>query len=201
MGYRQLTQEQRYQISALLVAGKSQRQIATLLGCHSSTISRELRRNGTSQGYQADRAHRSSEQRRSLATKAHKQVYTLIDWVSSLIRKRWSPDQIAGVMARLESLRVSRQWIYDLIHRDRIKGGTLWTYGRQPRRRRCQRSLAKRAGLGKIPNRTGIEHRPRRLISEVTWGTGKATRSCTAISSRALPHWWSVGAATCWQAS
>lgn len=160
MGYRQLTQEQRYQISALLVAGKSQRQIAFLLGCHSSTVSRELRRNGTSQGYQADRAHQISDGRRRLAAKAHKRVYSLIDWVSRLIRKRWSPDQIAGVMTRLGALRVSRQWIYDLIHRDRARGGRLWTYGRHPRRRRSQRSLAKRAGLGKIPNRTGIEHRP-----------------------------------------
>lgn len=160
MGYRQLTQEQRYQISALLVAGRSQRQIATVVGCHSSTISRELRRNGTSREYQADSAHRTSEQRRRQATKAHKRVHSLIDWVSGLIRKRWSPDQIAGVMARLGSLRVSHQWIYDLIHRDRAKGGKLWTYGRYPRRRRSQRSLAKRAGLGKIPNRTGIEQRP-----------------------------------------
>ncbi|HAU18548.1 MAG TPA: IS30 family transposase, partial [Marinobacter adhaerens] len=39
MKYRQLTQAQRYQISALRVAGKSQRQIAAMLGRHSSTLS------------------------------------------------------------------------------------------------------------------------------------------------------------------
>lgn len=160
MGYRQLTQEQRYQISALLVAGKSQRQIAEMLGCHSSTICRELRRNGITGGYQANQAQQRSDQRRRLAAKAHKRVSSLIDWVSRLIRKRWSPEQIAGLMARMGELRVSRQWIYDLILRDRAKGGKLWTYGRHSRKRRAQRNLAKRAGLGKIPNRTGIEHRP-----------------------------------------
>lgn len=170
MGYRQLTQEQRYQISALLVAGKSQRQIATMLGCHSSTISREIKRNGTSKGYQAEPAQRSSEQRRRQAAKTHKRVSSLIDWVSRLIRKRWSPDQIAGLMARMGELRVSRQWIYDLILRDRAKGGKLWTYGRHSRRRRAQRSLAKRAGLGKIPNRTGIEHRPPEVDQRLTVG-------------------------------
>jgi IS30 family transposase len=160
MGYRQLTQEQRYQISALRVAGKSQRQIATILGCHNSTVCRELHRNATAGGYQAALAQQRSDQRRRQANKAHKRASSLIDWVSRLIQKRWSPDQIAGLMARLGQLRVSRQWIYDLILRDRANGGKLWTYGRHSRRRRAQRDLAKRAGLGKIPNRTGIEHRP-----------------------------------------
>ena len=170
MGYRQLTQEQRYQISALLVAGMSQRQIAEMVGCHSSTICREVRRNGTNGSYQATQAQQRSDQRRRLATKAHKRVSSLIDWVSRLIRKRWSPDQIAGLMARMGELRVSRQWIYDLILRDRAKGGKLWTYGRHSRRRRAQRSLAKRAGLGKIPARTGIEHRPPEVDQRLTVG-------------------------------
>ncbi|WP_128082388.1 helix-turn-helix domain-containing protein [Halomonas sp. KX33721] len=45
MGYRQLTQAQRYQIFAHRDVGLSQRQIAQQLGIHSSTVSRELRRN------------------------------------------------------------------------------------------------------------------------------------------------------------
>lgn len=93
MGYRQLTQEQRYQISALLVAGKSQRQIAVMLGCHSSTICRELRRNGTPGNYQATQAQQHSDQLRRQEAKAHKRASSLIGWVSRLIRKRWSPDQ------------------------------------------------------------------------------------------------------------
>ncbi|WP_410330039.1 type II toxin-antitoxin system ParD family antitoxin [Marinobacter sp.] len=72
MKYRQLTQAQRYQISALRVAGKSQRQIATLLGCHSSTISRELRRNSV-HGYEPERAQHQATIRRQTAFKRHKQ--------------------------------------------------------------------------------------------------------------------------------
>jgi len=60
MKYRQLTQTQRYQISALHVAGKSQRQIAAMPGCHNSTISRELRRNSI-QGYEPEKGSTSGK--------------------------------------------------------------------------------------------------------------------------------------------
>ncbi len=43
--YRQLTQEERYQISALKQLGHTQRQIAQVSGRSPSTISRKLRRN------------------------------------------------------------------------------------------------------------------------------------------------------------
>lgn len=44
MGYRQLTQAERYQIFAHRDLGLSQRQLAQQLGIHSSTVSREMRR-------------------------------------------------------------------------------------------------------------------------------------------------------------
>lgn len=171
MGYRQLTQAQRYQISALLTVGRSQRQIAETLGCHNTTISREIRRNSGGAGYEPDQTQHQSEQRRACAYKAHKQLSSLIHWVSGLIRKSWSPDQIAGVMALIGSgIRVSRQWIYELIQRDRRAGGDLWSFCRQPRCRRDQRQQAKQAGLGKIPNRTGIEQRPAAVETRLTIG-------------------------------
>ena len=37
--YRQLTQQQRYQIQALTAAGLNQTQIAAYIGCHRSTVS------------------------------------------------------------------------------------------------------------------------------------------------------------------
>ncbi|MFV0182632.1 helix-turn-helix domain-containing protein, partial [Empedobacter falsenii] len=43
--YKQLDQEQRYQIGILLTAGKSKKDIADLIGVHKSTITRELQRN------------------------------------------------------------------------------------------------------------------------------------------------------------
>jgi IS30 family transposase len=88
-------------------------------------------------------------------------VPSLVHWIEKQIQYEWSPDQIAGFMSRVGSIKVSRQWIYHLIYRDRLAGGSLWTYCRLPHQRRYQRHLAKRAGLGKIPGRVGIEHRPK----------------------------------------
>ena len=50
-GYTQLTQEQRYQIYALMKAELNQSEIAMIVGVHKSTISRELRRNTGQKGY------------------------------------------------------------------------------------------------------------------------------------------------------
>jgi IS30 family transposase len=68
-----------------------------------------------------------------------------------------------------KSVRVSHQWIYDLIHRDRLNGGYFWRY-RRHRNSRGPMRKAKDAGLGKIPNRTGIEHRPEEVESRGTLG-------------------------------
>ena len=47
MTYHQLTQEERYLITAQLMCRSSPAQIARLLGRHRSTIGRELKRNRT----------------------------------------------------------------------------------------------------------------------------------------------------------
>lgn len=169
MKYRQLTQTQRYQISALRVAGKSQRQIAAVLGCHNSTISRELRRNSI-QGYEPESAQHQANTRRRAAFKHHKRVPWLTNWISKRLKEYWSPEQIAGFMSRMESpVQVSHQWIYDLIHRDRLQGGKLWRYCRH-RNNRGRKRRAKEAGLGKIPNRVGIECRPQEIEDRATLG-------------------------------
>ncbi len=49
--YKQLTSEQRYQISGLKKAGLKQSQIAGEVGVDKSTISRELRRNKGQRGW------------------------------------------------------------------------------------------------------------------------------------------------------
>ena len=160
MGYRQLTQIQRYQIFAYLETGISQRQIAKTIGVHSSTISREIRRNGLTSGYAPEQAQAASDQRRRTAWKVTKRLPVLIRWVKGQLMDEWSPQQISGFMANANGVYVSHQWIYALIWDDKKHGGILWKRLRLPRQRRYQRQLAKRAGLGKIPHRVGIEQRP-----------------------------------------
>ena len=56
--YTQLTQEERYQIEALLKMGHHQSEIAVVLKRHKSTISREVRRNCGLHGYRPKQAQR-----------------------------------------------------------------------------------------------------------------------------------------------
>ncbi|MET4696320.1 helix-turn-helix domain-containing protein [Endozoicomonas lisbonensis] len=64
MSYTQLTEHDRITIWSLKREGKSQAEIARRLGCHRSTISRELKRNHTQSGYDAHTAHQLAEERR-----------------------------------------------------------------------------------------------------------------------------------------
>ena len=63
-GYTQLTEEQRYQIHALMKAGHYPTEIATIIDVHKSTISRESARNRGLRGYRPTQAHRFAMNRR-----------------------------------------------------------------------------------------------------------------------------------------
>ncbi|WP_160171441.1 hypothetical protein [Marinobacter nitratireducens] len=112
------------------MAGKSQRQIAAILCCYNSKISRELRRNRI-HGYQPEMAQHSPTIRRRAAFKRHKRSQWLRDWVAERLKEHWSPERIAGFMRRMNiPVQVSHQWVYDFIHRDRLLGGHLWSFCR-----------------------------------------------------------------------
>ena len=61
--YTQLTREQRYQIQALMKAGRDQTETTEIIGFHKATISRELRRNRGLRGYRSKQAHNFSVER------------------------------------------------------------------------------------------------------------------------------------------
>lgn len=63
MNYTHLTQAERYQIAILNKAGHDQSEIARVMNRHSSTISRELRRNRGQRGYRPKQAHEFSQAR------------------------------------------------------------------------------------------------------------------------------------------
>src|SRR5882762_3389352 len=95
MNYKQLAREQRYQIYALKKAGQNQSQIAQVLGCHKSTISRELERNRGRKGYYPYQADELAYDRQC---EAYRSRITWATWqmVERLLRQEWSPEQIAG---------------------------------------------------------------------------------------------------------
>lgn len=156
MSYTQLTQEQRYQIAALLQMEHSKSEIARVLNVHRSTISRELNRNRGQRGYRPKQAHQFALTRRKKATLRLGEA----DWekIEAKIRADWSPEQISGRFAQTGVLRVSHEWIYQHIYADKRAGGDLWNH------LRCQKKRRKRAGgrdrRGIIPDKVSIEVRP-----------------------------------------
>jgi transposase, IS30 family len=155
--YKHLTQEQRYQIDALLKEKVSQTRIAQIVGVHKSTISREVRNNRGACGYFAAQAHRMAiDQRRDKAPRRiQKPTWDLIE--EKLRTDQWSPQQIAGWLAAQGLPRVSHERIYQYVRRDKAEGGDLHKHlrARRPYRRR---GLPARQGA--IVGRTSIEERP-----------------------------------------
>lgn len=152
--YTHLAQEERYQIYALMRAGHAQTDIAALLGRSPSTVSRELARNRGSRGYRPRQA-----QARALA-RARVRI-TERQWmaVAALMRKQWSPGQIADRAGLEGTLDIRHESIYRFVYAEKGSGGTLWRHLRGRRRYR-KRHGAGRDCRGRIPGRIGIEHRP-----------------------------------------
>ena len=126
--YHQLTQEERYSITALRVSGNSQAEIARLLERHPSTIGRELRRNRTTHdgGYRAEKAHSyATARRRRCRRKARFSVKDMAR-VARLLRAKWSPEQISGTLKARGELDISHETIYRRIRWDKKIGGSLW---------------------------------------------------------------------------
>lgn len=142
MGYRQLTQDERYVMARLLHQGHSYRSVGLILDRAASTISREHRRNATMHDgrYRAEKAHQYALARRRRNRKGSQ--YSLEEWavVAKLLRRKWSPGQIVGRRKRLRQATMSKESIYRYVRRERRAGGQLWRelrilskYGRKRR--------------------------------------------------------------------
>ena len=155
-----LTCEKRCQIEALLQTGLSQAAIARALKVDASTISRELKRNGSKGGYRCKQAHAKAQKRRKQASCVRRKITPeVVGIVEKRLREdQWSPDQISGRLA-LEGIFVSHEWIYRHIWKDRKNGGDLWIFLRH-RGRKYNRRGEKTAGRGLIPGRVDISQRP-----------------------------------------
>ena len=157
MSYTQLTREQRYQISALREAHHNQTEIAAIIGCHKSTISRELRRNFGQRDYFAKLAQLMAQQRRR---RSHRPRITSKTWRSVVrwLRQDWSPEQICNWLSGKRQANVSHERIYQYIYADQRRGGSLYRHLRsQKKQRRRYRGYQRR---GQIPNRVSIDKRP-----------------------------------------
>lgn len=119
-GYDQLTLEDRCEIARRRDAGETLRQIAAAMDRAPSTISRELKRN-TSAGpragpYRPAYAHDQAKARRWRGSRLERDA-TLQGAVLARLALGWSPEQVAGRLAREAGQRVlSHESIYRFIY-------------------------------------------------------------------------------------
>ena len=159
---------EREEISRGIVAGNSMRAIALQLGRPPSTISREINRNGGCHHYRAAKADQNAWDN-ALRPKACKLVLNndLTKVVGLKLKRKWSPQQIAGWLKREnpgdEFNQVSHETIYRSLFiqaRGALKK-ELQEYLRSKRHiRRARTSSLKGIGLGARPNAISISERP-----------------------------------------
>jgi transposase, IS30 family len=163
---RFLSVAEREEIAVGLAAGRSLRAIAAGLGRPASTVSREVRRNGSRGRYRALAAQSQADARAARPKAAKLAVNGVLrDWVQERLTKNWSPEQVS-VMLKAEfpddqEMRVSPETIYQSIYVQgrgalrRELAASLRTGRalRRPRRRSNERR-------GQIPGQVMISERP-----------------------------------------
>jgi IS30 family transposase len=115
--YGQLSLEERCEIARLQAEGRSQRQIAAALDRSPSTISREITRNrGSYVGYKPSYAQEQAKARRWAGSRLERDP-ELRRAVLQRLRAGWSPEQVAGRLAREHGRKlISYESIYRFIH-------------------------------------------------------------------------------------
>ena len=171
MQYNHLTIEEREKIQELLWQKASIRNIAAAIGRNPSSIARELLRNYPleQKRYFPRLAHeRALVKRKSRGRAERLKNERIRDYVVKHLKKRWSPEQIAGRIKRDLGERISHeaiyQFVYAQIHRNgygQLKPGLedLRPCLRHKRKRRMPKGTRRCQRIFK-PNGISIDMRP-----------------------------------------
>lgn len=177
---RALSLAEREEISRGLSISEPLRAIARRLGRAPSTISREVKRNGGPKRYRATASDQAAWDR-ALRPKSCKLACSppLARTVSAKLRRKWSPEQIAGWLRRSFPEEPHRQVSHETIYRSLyiqargvLKKELLEQLRARRTIRRSRHASLKRNGLGQIKDAVSISERP------------------ASVEDRAIPgHW------------
>lgn len=167
----QLTVEQRYTISVMYNQGEKQNKIADYIGCHKSTISRELKRNIGKRGknagiYDAQNAQNKTMMRHKQKSKYVKFVPEMKSFIRLQMEKdKWSPELITAKGLEKYGQFVSHETIYKWLWKMKKSNKksdkeykSLHKYLKHDKRRQKRGNAHQNRGC--IPNRCSIEQRP-----------------------------------------
>lgn len=171
MSYHHLSTFERGRIEELSALGYSSRYIAKRIHRHHSSIDRELHRNSSKSGYEAEYAQSAYHTRR----KQSKPKGKLSDYLAAIITDKltatWSPEQIANTVTQGF---VSFKTIYNWLYAGKLNGANLSALRQKGRRRKAEKR-------GKFSMGIPISERPQEVNSRRTFGHWELD---TIVSSR-----------------
>jgi IS30 family transposase len=175
--YQQLSLEDRCSIARLRADGRSIRQIAAALDRAPSTISREIGRNrGREVGYKPAYAQDQAKARRWVGSRLEREA-TLRRAVLEGLEQGWSPEQVAGRLAREAGRRViSHESIYRFIYAQiaRTKDYGWRRYLPRAKSRRGFRGRRGGSAARFIEGRISVSERPADAADRITPGHWEA---------------------------
>ncbi len=200
--YRHLDQRDRDRLQALRDDGVRQKEIARILNVDPGTISREIKRNrrkyrkkkntkNKNARYEADAAQHKAYVRRKYSKYQGKRINEnkcLKAYIVTKLKQHWNPDEISGRMKRdQEPFYASKTAIYEWL---RTSVGDRYVQYLYSKRHYPKRRRGKAAKKQMIPNRIGIEHRPKGATNRTRYGhfegdtmvSGKKTGSKAALA-------------------
>ena len=159
--------EEREEISRGIAAGQSIRRIARGLRRWPSTVSREIRRNGSSQAYRANQADRRAWERALRPKPCRLACHGELRWrVAQKLALQWSPEQISGWLKRQfptdQGMRISHEAIYRslFIQTRGVLKKELTAQLRTARQMRHAKGGKAKNGQGQILDMVSIRERP-----------------------------------------
>lgn len=171
--YQRLSNHEREEISRGCALGLAQADIASCVGRHPSTVSREIARNAGRTGYRAfsarQRAKRAASSRRKgrsrLAQEDHLQSVVIAG-----LKRYWSPREIVETLKKEYpfdmSMRISHEAIYRYIYvlpRGTLKATLTKALRQEHAYRRKQKPRDHEERRGKIADMLSIEERPKEV--------------------------------------
>lgn len=183
--YQQLQLQDRDEIARRHAQGEPFRAIARAVGCHHSTVLRELRRNQTpATGYRLLAAHDQAQARKRRAGhRARLKTLALRTYVEEKMTCGWSPEQIAGRWAHEAGTpRISPEAIYQYLYTT-----ARWLIAYLPRRhpyRWSRGTVARRRS--RLLHRVPLTARPPHIATRQTVGHWEADTMVGPTASSAV---------------
>jgi len=186
--YKQLSLNDREMIAILKAKGETIRGIARIIGRNPSTLSRELKRNAPSKykGYYL--GHKAQERADNRKIYTHKRErlknQSIQKYVEGKLILGWSPEQISGRIKKNSDFTISHEAIYQYIYKE--NQGFVPFLARRHKKRYPKRFHARKHTRSSIPNRIGIEYRPKHIEERKELGHWEADTAYSRKSKVSL---------------